>query len=296
MVTVRTIDGIPSVVDVYGSYDNHSNADSIRKVMYNGGSNVIGSSYDFLVNCTDTRKDGITRNNLTYPTVEHDILHGLERHVENVVFTEILSDGVAKWQVTYDSIPELQYPLPNTYSLYSAHRFRVPPLTYLQFLKGEEILESDVSEWRESRTYFEEYEFTFETSYSGVLDLYEASRSALVSQWFDIYGVELDSELLDIALRYAYPHVSIFRPLEIVDGVLYGGNSNICYAQSIYMGYDDNLEIVLYADISGHGFDSILDMAADSLYEDSDELKTQLENALIELEETKVALAETQKN
>ena len=258
----------------------------------NISSQVIASSYDI------GNEWGLKHSSFTlvdYPTVEYDILHGLERHVENVVFTEILSDGVSKWQVSYDTIPDIQFPLPDTYSLYSMHRFRVPPLLYLEFLKGEEILESDVSEWRASGTYFVEFDFTLESSYSGNLNLYEALRSALVSQWFDIYGVELDNELLDIALRYAYPHVSILRPLQNVDGVLYGGNANICYAQSIYMGYDDNLEIILFKDISGCGFDDILDMASDSLYEDTDALKTQLENALIELEEKKVALAETQK-
>lgn len=66
-VGVRKIDGVPSVVSVVGMYDNHSNADSTFTVMYNGGSCVVGSTYDFLVNCTDSLKDGITRNNLTYP-------------------------------------------------------------------------------------------------------------------------------------------------------------------------------------------------------------------------------------
>lgn len=68
-VTIGMIDGIPSVTSVVGMYDNSANTDTAWSVMYNGGSNVVGSTYDFLVNCTDSRKDAITRNNLKYPII-----------------------------------------------------------------------------------------------------------------------------------------------------------------------------------------------------------------------------------
>lgn len=66
-VTVAWRDGVPRVEDVAGLFDNSSNADNFWLVMYNGGSCMVGSTYDYLVNCTDYRKDEITRNNLTYP-------------------------------------------------------------------------------------------------------------------------------------------------------------------------------------------------------------------------------------
>ncbi len=69
VLQITTIDGVPSVTSVSGMYDNHHNNDSSFDVMYNYGSNIVGSSYDFLVNCTDSRKDEITRNNLNYPRV-----------------------------------------------------------------------------------------------------------------------------------------------------------------------------------------------------------------------------------
>lgn len=302
-VGVRKIDGVPSVVSVVGMYDNHSNADSTFTVMYNGGSCVVGSTYDFLVNCTDSLKDGITRNNLTYPVIA-DYVFDLDNYFSSVVFEQSGTLGSdVLWTLFFDMKPEIIYPSLANYYIDVSYRFVLPSLDFLQ-----DFADFGVSAWSDDAVDLwrfnsdEKRTFDFSSSYNAPQGFIPVSDfgSNLREKWQSFYGVPFDEELFLLALRYSYPQVTAlyFRELK-TDGDYHLGPTCVVHSYEYYLKLSNGLpspSVIKNVAVNTHGvpIDYIISVADVSSKNDYDDLLNRYQQEVQKNEEFEQALKDAQ--
>lgn len=302
-VEVSYNNGNPRIASVCGMFDNASNDDNSWSVMYNGGSNVVGSTYDFLVNCEDSRKNNISRNNLTYPVVA-DYIFDLDYTFDDVYYRQSLStDDGFFWTLYFDREPDMVYPSLQNYYIDVSYRFVLPSLDLLQDFAdiGLEVWSNDaVDLWRFSGKYKRTYDY--QASYlapQGFItldDLYTNLRE----DWQSFYGTALDEELLYLAVRYAYPQVTAITYREIgTDGNYHMGQTAVLDSYEYYTKLWNGLimpSVLQNVAVNTHGvsLDYIIPLADVSAKNDYDELLNQYQQEVNKNKEFEDALKDAQ--